>query len=91
MDITYDRFGRMKYNSEFHINTGKAWNTNDKQYLIDWYDIIGPEEMSFALERTIVSVMQKVNVLRQNGVMKKPLKRVNSKRIKKDPLARAQY
>lgn len=91
MEVIYDHFGRMKYNPEFHINTGKAWSTNDEQYLIDWYDIIGPEEMSFALERTIISVMQKVTVLRKEGVMKKPLKRANSKRIKKDPLARAQY
>lgn len=69
MDIKYDRFGRMEYNPEFHANNGKLWTKDELDYLAKWYDIIGADEMSFALERTIKSVMQRVNMLRKEGVM----------------------
>ena len=72
--IEYDRFGRMKYNPEFHKRSGMIWNKDELDYLINWYDKIGAEEMSFALERPITSVAQKVNILRGRGVMQKPTK-----------------
>jgi len=84
--IEYDRYGRMKYNPLFHTNTSKPWIYNDLEYLINWYDIIGPEEMSYALSRTIKSIAQMVNNKRKDGTMIKPIKQSNIKRIKKDPL-----
>lgn len=84
--IEYDRYGRMKYNPLFHTNTNKPWAYNDLDYLVKWYDIIGPEEMSYALSRTIKSVSQMVNNKRKDGTMIKPLKQASVKRIKKDPL-----
>lgn len=68
--IKYDSYGRMEYNPIFHPNNGKPWTKEDLQYLIDWYDKIGADEMSFALGRTIKSIMQKVSNLRKDGIMK---------------------
>lgn len=68
--VEYDRFGRMKYNPNFHRKVGTPWTTEDLEYLIGWYKKIGADEMSFALERPITSVMQKVNTLRKKGYMK---------------------
>jgi len=84
--IEYDIYGRMKYNPEFHENMGKNWDQEEVSYLVLWYDIIGPEEMSFALSRTIKSVMQKVLLKRRDGSMVKPVQPTHTKRIKKDPL-----
>lgn len=80
--VVYDKFGRMNYNPMFHENMNKPWPLADRKYLIEWYDLIGPEEMSFAVGRTIGSVMQRVTDLRKEGVMVKPLKKWNTKRIK---------
>jgi hypothetical protein len=68
-EIKYDSYGRMMYNPEFHANDGKKWTKEDVNYLIDWYEIIGPEELSFALERTIKSVQQKVSELRKKKML----------------------
>lgn len=81
--VEYDSSGRMKYNPRFH-KKGIAWSSEDLQYLIEWYDIIGPEEMSFALERPATSIMQRVSELRRKGVMKKPKKITHFRRIKKE-------
>lgn len=80
--IEYDRFGRMKYNPEFHRKNGQPWSKNDLEYLINWYDKIGPEEMSFALERPITAVMQKAKVLRYEGLMHKQSKKVRHARAR---------
>lgn len=72
--IEYDRFGRMKYNPEFHKRCGVVWNKSELKYLVDWYDKIGAEEMSFALERPISAVSEKVAVLRRRGIMRRPIK-----------------
>ncbi|WP_242831514.1 hypothetical protein [Clostridium cadaveris] len=61
----------MKYNPEFHRKNGQPWDKEDLEYLINWYDKIGPEELSFALERPITALCQKVSVLRRIGVMEK--------------------
>ncbi|KGI44963.1 hypothetical protein KY54_06590 [Clostridium tetani] len=59
MKLEYDRYGRMKYNPFFHGNTRKPWSQEDINYLLEWHGKIDGEEMSFALERTIVSIYQK--------------------------------
>lgn len=59
MKLEYDNYGRMKYNPFFHGNTGKSWSRDDINYLLEWHGKIDGEEMSFALERTIVSIYQK--------------------------------
>lgn len=82
--IEYDKYGRMHYNPEFHSKSGTLWNQEDLQYLIDWYDIAGPEEMAFALERTVKTVQMKVTELRKKGVMVKPSKIIHHKRLKKE-------
>ncbi|BDR64442.1 hypothetical protein K144316041_13640 [Clostridium tetani] len=54
----------------------------DLNYLINWYDIIGPDEMSFALERTIATIMNKVYTLRKKRVMDKHKRIRNCKRVR---------
>jgi hypothetical protein len=85
--IEYDRWGRMFYNPEFHSNTGKAWSQDDLQYLIDWYDIVGAEEISFALERTINTVQLRATELRKKGLMPKPAKQIHHERLNKSCLS----
>lgn len=84
MEIKYDSYGRMVFNPEFHSKSGTVWSKEDLEYLKDWYDIVGPEELSYALDRTIKSVMQKAAVLRKKGVMFKPAKQVWTRKIKKE-------
>ena len=52
MKVTYDKCGRMNYNPELHFNQGESWSDEELEYLINWYYIIGVEEMSLALGRT---------------------------------------
>lgn len=80
-NIEYDRYGRMFYNPEYHKKNGLKWSEEDIKYLIDWYDTIGPEEMSFALERTSKTVQNKVVELRKKGIMRKPIKQTYSRRL----------
>lgn len=82
--IEYDRFGRMNYNPEFHENNGTTWNHEDIQYMVDWYNLIGPEEMSFALGRTIKTIQSKATELRKKELMGKPVKQIHHKRLKKE-------
>lgn len=74
----------MNYNPEFHENNRKRWNDEDLKYLMEWYDIIGPEEMSFALGRTVGTIVNKVFALREKGLMEKPSTRIIHKTIKKE-------
>ena len=85
--IEYDRFGRMMYNPEFHSKNGTPWSKEDIEYLIKYYDIAGPEEMSFALDRTSKTVMEKVFQLRKKDLMTKPVKQTWNKRIKSEPMS----
>lgn len=71
MDITYDKNGRMNYNPELHFNQGTKWNDEELDYLVNWYDIIGMEEMSLALGRSEISVAAKVHELKRQGLMSK--------------------
>jgi hypothetical protein len=67
--VEYDQYGRMKFNPIFHYNNGTLWNEEDLEYLIKWFDKIGPDEMSFALGRTMGTIQQKVTILRRRGIM----------------------
>ncbi|KZL93527.1 hypothetical protein [Clostridium magnum] len=79
--IEYDKMGRMKYHPEFHSKHGQPWSQEDLQYLIDWYYIIGPEEMSLALDRRATTISSKATYLTKIGVMKKPSTRYHHKRM----------
>jgi len=88
--LKYDKYGRLLYNPMFHEKSGTPWTYEDELYLKAWYYIIGPEEMSYALERTMSSIMGKVAKLNEEGIMKTPSSKVRKNRIKKNPLARVQ-
>lgn len=66
---SYDKQGRMQYDPELHFNQGQRWNKEDTEYLINWYHIIGVEEMSLALGRSEQTVFEKVCKLRRKGIM----------------------
>lgn len=71
MPVTYDRYGRMNYHPDFHAKNKKPWTISDQKYLIENYEKIGPDSMSFTLERTIHTVMQRACELRKKGLMPK--------------------
>jgi len=81
-DVTYDRYGRMNYHPEFHGKQKTPWTTTDQKYLIENYYLLGPEQVSFELERTIHTVMQRASELRQKGLLKPPDKRIYHKRMR---------
>lgn len=66
----YDNQGRLMYDPEIHFSQGKRWSLSEQQYLIDWYDIIGPEEMSYALGRTEYSIVAYAAKLKREGLLK---------------------
>lgn len=77
-DVEYDRWGRMKYHPEYHPNQKSPWTTTDQKYLIENYEKSGASEVSFALGRTIRTVMQRVYELRKKGLMpRKSTKAIN--------------
>lgn len=80
-EIEYTRNGRMKYNPEYFGNSHQPWIQDELDYLINWYDTIGSEELAFALERTQNSIMAMVRELRKDGTMIKPEKIKYRKRI----------
>lgn len=77
---SYDPFGRMRYHPAFHPNHKKPWTILDQKYLIENYVSDGPEEISFALGRTINTIMERVCALRKKGVMPKSGKIVRHER-----------
>lgn len=68
--VEYDRWGRMKYNPVFHGKHGKPWTTEDISYLINWWEVTGTIEMSYALERTPGAIEVKIDHLIKVGIMK---------------------
>lgn len=70
MKFEYDTSGRMKYNPEIHFNQGQPWSYEDEEYIVNWLDKIGIEEMSFAIGRTEATISQKATRLRKDGRMK---------------------
>lgn len=81
--VTYDAYGRMQYHPDFHPNHGLPWKTTEQTYLIERYELDGPEQVSFALGRTIHTVMAKAWELRKLGVMPKPTKVTHHRRIQR--------
>lgn len=81
-EVSYDRYGRMNYHPDFHGNQGKPWTTQDQKYLIDNYEALGPEQISFSLERTIHTVMTRAYELRKKGLMAKPKKLTHHRRLR---------
>jgi hypothetical protein len=67
--VAYDRFGRMKYHPDYHGKHCAPWTTFDEKFLIENYETSGPEQVSFALERTIQTVMARAYELRKAGRM----------------------
>lgn len=67
--VEYDSSGRMKYNPEFHKNTGKVWTDKELSYLCKMKDTTSLIDISLALERTYTSTMQKHYILRRRGLI----------------------
>ena len=80
--VTYDRYGRMQFHPAFHGKQKEPWTTTDQRFLIENYASLGPEQISLSLERTIHTVMTRAYQLRKQGVMTKPTKRTNTKRMR---------
>ncbi len=71
MTVAYDRYGRMRYHPDFHPNQSKPWLIKDQGFLIDYYEKLGPDEISLVLGRTIHSIMMRACELRKKGDMPK--------------------
>ncbi|MEQ1636747.1 MAG: hypothetical protein ABL903_08635 [Methylococcales bacterium] len=69
-NFEYDNNGRIRFNPDIHVNHNKPWTTTDQKYLIENYDSLGPEEISFALGRTPHTIMERIYYLRKNGLPK---------------------
>lgn len=82
IEIVYDDFGRIKYNPVLHPNHGTQWSTEDKEYLAEWLDKIGLEEMSLALGRPETSISEEARKLRIQGKMKADTKARNPRLLK---------
>lgn len=82
MEITYDKHGRMRYHPSLHFNQGKPWKTTDEKYLIDFYEKLGPEQISFDIGRTIHTVMTRAYELRKGGLMPAAKKNIKHKRMR---------
>lgn len=72
--VTYDNQGRMQYHPEFHDKHKRPWTAPDQKYLIENYELLGPEQISLELERTVDTVMRRASDLRKQGLMSKPKK-----------------
>lgn len=82
-EIEYDPYGRMKYHPEIHFNQGKPWLVTDEKYLIEHYEKVGPEEVSFSLGRTIHTVMTRAYEPRKKGRMPKRSTNTMHRRMKR--------
>lgn len=87
--VTYDAYGRMQYHPDFHPNHGTPWKITDQNYLIERYVLDGPEQVSFALGRTIHTVMAKAWELRKIGLMPKPTKTKHHRRFQRSQESKA--
>ena len=72
--ISYDKQGRMKYHPDFHDKQKEPWTTQEQKFLIDNYELLGPEQISLELGRTINTVMRRASDLRKKGLMARPIK-----------------
>ena len=84
--MEYDKYGRMLYDPKIHFNQCKSWSEEDLNYLVEWLDKIGIEEMSFALGRTENTIMNKACQLRKKGIMMPKINKVKIKKLYKSEL-----
>lgn len=77
----YDKEGRMKFHPAYHPDHRSAWSNSDEKYLIENYEISGPEMTAAALGRTVGTVMTRAYELRRDGKM--PKRRVGTKSHKR--------
>jgi Mn-dependent DtxR family transcriptional regulator len=73
----------MKYNSELHFAQSKPWTSDDINYLKEWYNVAGMEEMSLALGRTEPSILKMIAKLRKQGLMGKEKRRTMPRLLRK--------
>ncbi|MDO8729530.1 MAG: hypothetical protein Q7K26_06675 [bacterium] len=78
--VTYDKQGRMKYHPEFHAKQKQPWTTSEQKFLVENYELFGPEQISLEMERTVNTVMKRASDLRKKGLLKRPEKKRNHKR-----------
>lgn len=83
--VEYDTHGRMRYHPEIHLRQKEPWSDEDEAYLIENYATLGPETISFTLERTITTVMTRAAELRKKGLMPKATEKTMSKRLRAQP------
>lgn len=78
--LTFDKQGRAYYHPDFHNKHCRPWTTSDIRFLAENYYLLGPEECSLHLERTIKAVQQRALELRKSGAMVRPDKIKTHKR-----------
>lgn len=69
-NLRYDSYGVIAYTPAYHKKNNTIWSKEDLEYLINWYDKVTVEELTFSLERPARSIMKKANELRGLGIMK---------------------
>jgi len=83
--VTYDKYGRMNYHPDYHDKNKQPWMAADQKFLIDNYYLMGPEQVSFALGRTIHTIMTRAYKLRKSGSLVK--QNTRHKRCREDATA----
>ena len=68
--VKFNKLGRMLYHPDFHQRQHQHWTTHEQKFLLENYELLGPEEVSLTLERTIQSVMMRMTFLRKKGIAK---------------------
>lgn len=80
--MTFDQWGRVRYDPALHPKHKTPWLASDERYLIEHYAEDGPEAMSLALERPMTAIATRANTLRRAGKMSRCSKRIRHTRSK---------
>ncbi|WP_419179340.1 DNA-entry nuclease [Gottfriedia acidiceleris] len=64
----YDPRNRMLYHPDFHFNQGKKFTGEELEYLCKFYEYDLIRNMAFALGRTEVTIIKKVQSLKKQGL-----------------------
>ena len=67
MPITYDRFGRMKYHPDYHVNHGKDYTIKELSYICKYYKPGHVKTLALDVGRTETSIRELVCRLRRLG------------------------
>ena len=65
--IEYDTNGRVKYNPEFHFNSGKELSDYEKAYLCYYWDWDGVKGLSYSLGKTEAALQTLIKKMKKNG------------------------